>query len=43
MAETYTNRLQIMVSDKTQKAITKARGDVPESIFLRKKLDIIFK
>lgn len=37
--EKYTNRLQIMIDDKLLKKINKARGDVPESIYLRKFLE----
>lgn len=39
----YKNRIQIMVDDVLLNKITRARGDVPESIFLRKKLEKIFK
>ena len=43
MVAHYKNRIQIMVDDELLKKITKARGDIPESIFLRKKLEEKFK
>lgn len=38
----YKNRIQIMIDDKLLSKITKARGDIPESIFIRKKLEEMF-
>jgi len=39
----YDNNVQIMLDDKLLEKIEKARGDVPVSIFLRKKLEVLFR
>lgn len=41
MGEEYSERLQVMVSPEFLERINKIRGDVPLSIFLRKKLESV--